>query len=286
MSILHFQYRRSSKLLDDIFIQTGERAESYKSLAVEMTEQTPELRARVLRVLGQPAVLSNSRDGYILYEPKPRIITSSSISHKPELVLWGNQMVLDQDLTVDDLPALLDRIESGLGDLPALKAELATKVAEWEEVQAKRQAEQEAEKERQARIQADMEAAKRRKAEEREQEKRAWVAAHGSDYLKRAIAAGYDCQKRYVLERAAVEHPGAVVDWENVANWKSRSCPSEAALDLAEKVGGIVVWLTNPPAVSRATADEYADEYADEFEPCEAVVLRDYLGKYDLIYVL
>ena len=106
--------------------------------------------------------------------------------------------------------------------------------------------------------------------------RRDWVETHGSDFLKKAVAAGYDCQRRYVTERAALELPGFAVDFDDNASWKSRSCPSEAALELALSLaafGAEVVWLTDAP---NADAEPY-------FEPCEAVAVCGYLGKYGAV---
>lgn len=123
--------------------------------------------------------------------------------------------------------------------------------------------------EEQARNQKSEAAAKAREAQA-QADRAAWVTAHGSDYLKKAVNAGYDCQRLYVTERAAMEHPAYVVDYQDTARWNDRSCPSEAALDEALRVNGEVVWLTNHPA----------DE---DDRQCEAVVIRGYLGQYDLI---
>lgn len=132
----------------------------------------------------------------------------------------------------------------------------------------------------------------RRANAEREQEeckaaavaaKAAWVQEFGSDYLKRACANGYDCQRLYVTERAALEAPGFTVDFKDNATWKARSCPSLAALDLEDALKALglgevtIVWLTAP-------AEEW--EEWKEFEACEAVVIRGYLGKYDLVRTL
>lgn len=114
-------------------------------------------------------------------------------------------------------------------------------------------------------------AAEARKAQA-QADRAAWVTAHGSDYLKKAVGAGYDCQRLYVTERAAQEHPAYVVDYQDTARWNDRSCPSEAALDEALRVNGEVVWLTSHPA----------DE---NIRQCEAVVIREYLGQYDLIRI-
>jgi hypothetical protein len=126
---------------------------------------------------------------------------------------------------------------------------------------------------------------RRRKEEERrrlEQEKAEWVEAHGSDYLKRALRLGYDCQRQYVTERAAKEFPDYTVDFDNDARWRSRSCPSPEALEEVERLiasgyDAQVVWLTAPP---------YELEYDDIFDECEAIIIFNYLGKYNLVKAL
>jgi len=112
----------------------------------------------------------------------------------------------------------------------------------------------------------------------RSAERRAWALEHGSPRLRKCVEGGYDCQRLYVTERAAIERPGYAVDFDDKAAWKDRSGPSEAALDEAERVKGCVVWLTRFPAPAGADQDR-----CDEDEACEAVVIREYLGKYDLI---
>jgi hypothetical protein len=116
----------------------------------------------------------------------------------------------------------------------------------------------------------------------REAERVAWIAAHGSDYLKRCESGGYNCQRQYALERAKAERPGYVLDYNDAAEWKDRSGPSEAALIEAAHVGGFVVWLTTPPS-SAVARDDAEDDGDDGFESCEAVVIADFLGQYDLI---
>lgn len=135
--------------------------------------------------------------------------------------------------------------------------------------EAERQAAEHREAQRQA-----AEAEKARRLAERA----AWAQAHGSPRLRKCVEAGYDCQRLYVLERAAAEHPGYVVDFDDSASWKDRAGPSEAALDEAARVGGQVVWLTGLP-LDDGAPDDYQDER-------EAVVIRAYLGKYDLIKLM
>lgn len=179
------------------------------------------------------------------------------------------------DLTVQQL----DRADALGLDTSAwrkLLAEVETQRAAWV-------AEREAEKERTRKLDEELRAraeAERVAAKQRfEADKASWVAAHGSDYLKRACAGGYDCARLYVKERAAMEAPDFVVDFADRAAWKSRSCPSEAALDVADEVTALnigeveIVWLTKPVT-------------DDDFEECEAVVVRKYLGRYDLIKMM
>jgi len=128
------------------------------------------------------------------------------------------------------------------------------------------------------------------KAKAAEAEKARWIDAHGSAHLKRATAEGYDCQRLYVLERAGLEAPEFIVDFYSGAEWRERSCPTVAALDACDaalKLGlgePVVVWLTSPARVTKIE-DEYGD-FEEPFEPCEAVVLRDFLGKYDLVHII
>lgn len=137
---------------------------------------------------------------------------------------------------------------------------------------------------RAAEMQAEREAEAAAVAQ-REVEKAAWVAEHGSDALRRKCAAGYDCQRAYVFERVGVEHPDYIVDWKGKAEWRSRSCPSDQAFEEAERVGGTVVWLTAPPVTGDSLLDEtIADRFDYEFEgEGEAIVVRGYLVKYDLV---
>lgn len=118
---------------------------------------------------------------------------------------------------------------------------------------------------------------------QREQERADWIEAHGSDHLRAAVAAGYDCQRQYASERAALEHPGYEVDFNDQARWKSRSCPSEDALAeelrvrAHEEATAEVVWLT------RAPQSVPVDGWEEDWQEREAVVISGWLGKYDLI---
>jgi hypothetical protein len=130
-------------------------------------------------------------------------------------------------------------------------------------------------------------AAKAAKAEA----KLSWCAEFGSDRLRRASAAGYDCGRLYAIERAAKEAPGFVLDYQNEAEWKNRACPSLAALNAEDAATKLnlgepqVVWLTKAP-VAQKVSDVEQDFDESEFEACEAVVIRGYLGALDLVKAL
>jgi len=116
----------------------------------------------------------------------------------------------------------------------------------------------------------EMEALKVTARQKREDEKAAWIAAHGSEYLRKATGAGYDCQRRYVEERAALEYPGYWVDFDEDAQYFDRAAPSEAALDEALRVGGQVVWRVI------ALEDEYGDTVKDGAEAVRVVLAERY----------
>lgn len=120
----------------------------------------------------------------------------------------------------------------------------------------------------------------------------AWATAHGSDQLRRGMERGHDCGRLYVIERAAVEAAGYVVDYEDSAKWKQRSCPSTAALDEADRVQALglglveIVWLTDPAQDRKLSEADDEYNYYNPFEPCEAVVVREYLDRYVLVKII
>lgn len=164
----------------------------------------------------------------------------------------------------------------------ALPPDLAEAVRAYDEQQAEAKRLQREAEDRRRVDHEQREAAEKAAAE---QERSDWIAAHGSDHLRAASDAGYDCKRLYVTERAALEHPGYIVDFDDNAQWRDRSCPSEDALAeelrvtpaLAEGESILVVWLTDPPHDRREECDD------EEWEPCEAVVIRGFLGDYDLV---
>ena len=168
--------------------------------------------------------------------------------------------------------------------LEARKAELQPEydrlMAEYESRMAEKKAREEEEAARDRAAREAQEAERKAERERLEAEKLQWIQEHGSECLRDAVDLGYDCQRKYVAQRTDMEFPGYIVDFDDTAEWKSRSCPSREALAevkdlIAKGYDAKVVWLTVPPA--QLPEEEWP------FRPCEAIVIRNYLGKYDLV---
>jgi hypothetical protein len=130
-------------------------------------------------------------------------------------------------------------------------------------------------------------AVKKAEKEAREQEKIDWIKQYGSDYLKDCLEMDVKANLEYVVERAALEFPDYTVDYAETAKWDEKFSPSVEALSELKKIRRIgaeteIIWLTSPAQVREES--EY-DEYGNrkEYEPCEAVVIRNFLGRYDLV---
>jgi hypothetical protein len=124
-------------------------------------------------------------------------------------------------------------------------------------------------------------AEKQKRRELRKAERAEWAETHGSDVLQDALEEGYDCQRRYVLERVAADyHDSFRVDFDKEASYSERSCPSEEALRFAQETGGEVVWLTER---FQEQPDADAPRYFDEQE---AVAKRVQIGEHGKSYTL
>lgn len=125
---------------------------------------------------------------------------------------------------------------------------------------------------------------KKKKQEERERrksEREEWIRENGSDHLQEAREEGYDCQRRYVLERVRSEYnEDFYVDFDKEHEYNERSCPSEEAFRFAQETDAKVVWLESP-------GSEKPDENNRKgFQSCEAVRKRVTLGQHGKTYTL
>lgn len=288
---MELKYQITSEAAKRIFVETGTNPGTNHNVTLDPTTLTPEERKLLLEInprIDPACALTLPRWGLLGPEQWP--LTLDRIADSPA-DLWGafvdawsvatldyvagREAAIEKTISMyqgwDDTrpPQQFDAARyAGSPRLDDLKAARAHAMARAEALAAAVTAQREREA-----------AAKREAAQQREAERAEWITAHGSDYLRKCLAGGYDCQRAYVIERAGVEHPGYTVDYLDAADWKDRSGPSEAALDEAARVGGTVVWLTVPVIPSREDEGEF-------FDPCEAVVIRQYLGKYDLIKIM
>lgn len=131
---------------------------------------------------------------------------------------------------------MVERAFDSWPDVEAVRAALNEQeqvyasAAYWEQ-QTIEQARRQAEKDAQAHAQEEWAAKEARRVED--DERRAWIAAHGSDYLKRCIAEGLGCQERYLVERLAVDYPGWDVMEQDIP-LESVSDPPGIAFDMLD----------------------------------------------------
>lgn len=257
-------YSLDRKEIERRFIEDGQTLPMEQRIPFPVEALTPELRAHLARTVG-PRV----PDSFKLTVYRPDLDGARLVSYP------GDQITLPEMPDESDAVALLI---ADAARWDAAETQRQQRAAERAAERAQAEAENRRRDEERQRIAlADAAAATQRQAD-----KAAWIAAHGSPFLRRAAGAGYDCQRRYVIERAALERPGYVVDFNDNARWSARSCPSEAALSEALVVGGTVVWLTALPV-----DDNSPEEYQVAWQGgCEAVAIRQYLGKYDLVKIV
>lgn len=261
----------SDATLAATFVATGKRPSPIQSVEIAPEQATPEQRQLLLA--GYPHSMAEMfRVG----------VARIDLMDYERLDFRGDPVRREFDAVPAPEDALALAVEQIAGKAAYEAAKETKRLAEVAAEQAERDR-----KNAEARAKREAEEAAREAAEA---DKARWIEAHGSNHLRRAFGRGHDCQRMYVVERAAAELPGYTVDFEDAAAWKSRPCPSLAALDEAERVERLdlrpaeeievrIVWLTSP---ARAERLEY-DEDPGEFEESEAIVVRGYLSRYDLV---
>ena len=138
-------------------------------------------------------------------------------------------------------------------------------------------------------IKKEIELTEKKKQEEKvreklNQEKIEWINNFGSEQLKLALELNYEHNRLYVQERYKIEFPEFELDYNESSSWKTKVNPSTEALIAVKKLiedgyEAEIIWLTNPINI-----EEY--DYDNQFESCEAIAIRNYLGKYDLIKIV
>lgn len=255
-----------------------------KELQVIETEATPEIINLAEITKTGDILLKVGFDGKSKhFDAILPVITKTSLgvrNYDCDMPYWDNTRKVtyfDTPQSVEDLIQWeQQRLQNTQRD--SLQPEYDRLMAEYKEkralVEAKRKEEEE--------IRKAANEAREKTKEAAETERLNWIEANGSDHLRKATKLGYNCQRKYVTERAAKELPEFTLDFDNNADWKTRSCPSKEALDEVQRLvdaghDAVVVWLTDP-------INPYDDEYGyEDFEPHEAIVIIRFLDSYTLI---
>ena len=284
---IKFKYELSEKFCNKIFIETGEMPSKNVELSIEATALSPEARSALIQTENgwqQYCVLSEKFDSYLSIND----INASLVKRLED----RNQKIKEAlDAAIEKIKEYEQKSEEDLTKAYDLKTQISDEKfkdlsLEWyEKLEAIRQLQKrvkqsylERERELERRKIEHQEAAKQRRLEQ----KKGWIESNGSKHLKKAFGAGYDCQRLYAQERAAMEFPAFHLDFDNKAEWNSRSCPSMKALEIAEEYSREIpeiVWVTR-----KHDFNPEEDLYYPENNECEAVVIRDFLGKYDLVH--
>lgn len=255
MSKITIVWKASRELLQEEFVSTGERPKESRKFEIDLTDLTPGERRRIIEIdekrYSQQVVDLGSLDKFTPDSYNFTERHSLSFGAEPTVA----QVVAHAILVASEARAIGEH-----GDRWSLRALVD-------------------------------DARRGIRKERREADKVAWIAEHGSSHLAEAFNAGYNCQRGYVIERAALEAPSFVVDFNDTADWSDRSYPTPEALVIeraARALGlGVVktVWLTAPPSDEVESDDDY-DGYCESFEKCEAVVVQGYLDKYTMVRVM
>lgn len=207
---------------------------------------------------------------------------------KPEITCESKKIEFDKILTGEEMIAIYySKVEECQKQREALLNEYNENMSEYEEAAAiaikilNEEIKKQNEKMQETRKLAEL------NREKRKNEKADWIKEHGSDYLKKAFSHGYDCQRKYVKERTEFEFPDFILDFDDKLEFFERTCPGEEALNKSIEIEEIL--KTDSDAYCSVEWYNYQCwnfEHFNEDLPsssCEAVVIRNYLGKYTLV---
>ncbi len=155
-------------------------------------------------------------------------------------------------------------------------------------------AKQAEEREAEARAEADRALRSHQVQSSFEAEMEEWLESFGSERVRLARERGYKVSSSYAKERARKELPEAWIDTAGRAVWRERVDPSMQALRMETKVlkwmedrdmnlSSEIIWLVDPPSsMAEALAKPTPEEpFGAEFEQQEALLIPNYLGKYN-----
>lgn len=285
-SILSVDARRA--IAEGVLVKTGYSSADYKLL---LEQDQPLTEENINAALAREVAEAPNRAA------KARELLQAVIDEKQELA--ENITVAGERIRVPAVPSSWDikRIAESAGLNESDRSFVTPEQQQWldnrnaDRDRAKAEAEQQAKavqakrEQEQADREVQAEAAKAKADAERAE----WIQEHGSEHLKLALKHGYNMQRKYAEERAALEYPEFELDFDDEAEWKGRSSPSMEALILLDALKetlpdgahSMVVWITK-----RHDFDPEECDYPDDQTEEEAVVIRGYLGRYDLIRYL
>jgi len=117
---------------------------------------------------------------------------------------------------------------------------------------------------------------------------RNWIERNGSEQLRLTYLLGYGYERLYALERAAIDFKDYILDLDDNAQWDKIRSPSLNSLRQEKELSnqGLEVYIVNLEKYPDGS-DPY-EEYCEYDKPdeCEAIVIRHYHGKHDLIKVI
>lgn len=239
---MKFVYRLSQKYADQQWATTSKRLVSLEASEDIPDEQIPE-------VYRQAIVSYRYEEGSEL--------------HTPKRALYGNTFTL---LDETGFIAEFDRPLTPIDIFVYILQEMPSKMATY---QTKRQHELD----EKARLQAEVTQRKLREQLKKDQiaeQRKAWIAAYGSERLKKCQAHGYSCSRLYWQERAQKEFPGWSLDYNESATYEDRSGPSLAALTLLEQLQQEhdgseikIVWLVTGPSSDPEGEDRDTELYVE-----------------------
>lgn len=271
-SVMRFEYYLTPEFMDSEFIETGVRPAKNQFIDFGDIEAGKDVRQMFIDLGATTTLRLPDQGKFLQSDDIPRVLVSMKSEQIAKKVNAKEQ--LDQYLREEmgkfqgfnssfcDPIRKADRLRGEAGLPDSYIDEFRQKVTQDKEIAHTQKEERE----------KAAEAAKELEKQRKHNEKSQWIEEHGSDYLKRAFSREYNCHRRYVEERVALEYPGFVVDWEDTAKWKSCACPSEKALDELDKLPDDfeVGWLVR-------RHDHDPDDYEEGVER-EVIFLDNYLG--------
>lgn len=218
------------------------------------------------------------RDQILLIDPEESDRNVRSLYEELSAESWKIQLPPHDDyLEACEIIPLLEALK-------AKRKEEKIQTAKNDAIVKQRRIEREAEEDDRLKAKEEREKKDDEAKEVRTAEKISWIGKNGSAHLKKAIGKGFDCHRQYLTERAAIELPEFVFDWDDNALWSACACPTMAMLELLDTLPEEcdARWLKR-----RHDHDDEYDYGCDEFDECEVIVCCKYLGsKYDLVRYL